>query len=219
VVFARTGEAPGSRGLSAFVVPADTRGLRVLARIETMAPHPLAIIDFDCRVPVADRIGGPGEGFKIAMATLDVFRSTVGAAAVGFARAAFDGALSYVTWRKMFDGTLADLQLTQAAIADMVAEVDGAALMVYRAAWTKDKGAERITREAALAKMVATEAAQRVVDRALQLHGAFGVTKGQPSERIYREIRALRIYEGATEIQKLIIARATLAAYAAETTT
>ena len=217
VVFARSGEAPGARGLSAFIVPADTPGLEVAERIEVVAPHPLGKLRFaGCRVPADALLGQPGEGFKIAMATLDVFRPTVGAAAVGFARGALADALSHTTWRKMFDGTLADLQLTQAAIADMVADVDGAALMVYRAAWMKDHGVERITREAALAKMVATEAAQRVVDRSLQLQGALGVVKGQTAERLYREVRALRIYEGATEIQKLIIARATLAAYAAE---
>jgi len=216
VVFARTGEAPGARGLSAFMVPAEAPGLTIAERIETIAPHPLARLRFEgCRVPVADRIGVPGEGFKIAMATLDVFRSTVGAAALGFARRALDEALGHVSRRKMFTGVLADLQLTQAAIADMVADVDGAALMVYRAAWTKDQGAARVTREAALAKLVATEAAQRVVDRALQLHGGIGVTKGTKVEALYRDVRALRIYEGASEVQKLIIARATLAAHAA----
>jgi acyl-CoA dehydrogenase len=217
VVFARTGEAPGARGLSAFMVPADTPGLIIAERIETIAPHPLARLRFeDCRVALADRIGAGGDGFKIAMASLDIFRATVGAAALGFARRALADALDHVTQRKMFAGTLADLQLTQAGIADMVADIDGAALMVYRAAWTKDQGAERITREAALAKMVATEAAQRVVDRALQLHGALGVTKGMRIEALYRAVRALRIYEGATEVQKLIFARATLAAHAAE---
>lgn len=213
VVFARTGEAPGTRGLSAFTVEAGTPGLAIAERIETMAPHPLARLVFaDCRVPVADRIGGPGEGFKVAMATLDVFRTTVGAAALGFARRALDETVAHVKRRKMLGGTLADLQMTQAAIADMVADVDSAALMVYRAAWTKDRGAERVTREASLAKVVATEAAQRVVDRALQLHGGRGVVKDSKVEELYREVRALRIYEGATEIQKLIIARAVLAA-------
>lgn len=213
VVFARTGEAPGTRGLSAFMVEAKTSGLTVAERIETMAPHPLARLAFsDCRVPLANRIGSPGEGFKVAMATLDVFRTTVGAAALGFARRALDEALSHVRTRKMLGGTLADLQMTQGAIADMAADVDSAALMVYRAAWAKDRGAERVTREASLAKMVATEAAQRVVDRALQLHGGRGVVKGDKIEALYREVRALRIYEGATEIQKLIIARAVLAA-------
>jgi len=213
VVFARTGEAPGARGLSAFIVPADAPGLAVAERIETSAPHPLARLTFaDCAVSAADRIGGAGEGFKVAMATLDVFRPTVGAAALGFARRALDDALDHTRKRKMLGGVLSDLQMTQAAIADMVADVDAAALMVYRAAWTKDNGAERISREAALAKMTATEAAQRVVDSALQLHGGRGVVKGSRIEALYREVRALRIYEGSTEIQKVIIARAALAA-------
>jgi acyl-CoA dehydrogenase len=212
VVFARTGEAPGARGLSAFMVPAGAPGLTVAERIEASAPHPLARITFaDCRVPLAERIGGAGEGFKVAMATLDVFRATVGAAALGFARRALDDALAHVRTRRMLGGVLADLQMTQAAIADMVADVEAAALMVYRAAWLRDAGAERITREAALAKMVATEAAQRVIDRALQLHGGAGIVKGSRIEELYREVRALRIYEGSTEIQKIIIARAALA--------
>jgi acyl-CoA dehydrogenase len=211
VVFARTGEAPGTRGLSAFIVRADAPGLTVAERIETMAPHPLARLAFSgCRVGAEDRIGPPGGGFKVAMATLDVFRTTVGAAALGFARRAFDDAVAHVKARTMLGGTLADLQMTQAAIADMAADIDGAALMVYRAAWAKDSGAERVTREAALAKMTATEAAQRVVDRALQLHGGSGVVRGSKLEELYREVRALRIYEGATEIQKLIVARAVL---------
>ncbi|HET7717997.1 MAG TPA: acyl-CoA dehydrogenase family protein [Bauldia sp.] len=212
VVFARTGEGPGARGLTAFLVDADTPGLSIAARIETMAPHPLARIVFDdCRVPATNRIGGAGEGFKVAMATLDVFRSTVGAAAVGLARRAFDETLAHVTARKMLGGTLADLQMTQSALAEMATDIDAAALLVYRAAWTKDAGAERVTREAAMAKWAATEAAQRVIDRAVQLHGALGVTVGVKVEQLYREIRALRIYEGATEIQKLIVARAVLA--------
>jgi acyl-CoA dehydrogenase len=216
VVFARTGEAPGAKGLSAFMVEAGAPGFTIAERIETSAPHPLARLRFaDCRVPLTHRIGGPGEGFRIAMATLDVFRSTVGAAALGFARRALDEALGHAASRKMFTGTLADLQMTQAALADMEADVDGAALMVYRAAWTKDAGAERVTREAALAKLVATEAAQRVVDRAVQIHGGLGVTVGVKVEALYRDVRALRIYEGASEIQKLIIARAALAAHQA----
>src|SRR6185295_7911164 len=214
VVFARTAEAPGAKGLSAFMVEAGSPGFTIAERIETVAPHPLARLRFaDCRVPVSHRIGKPGEGFKVAMATLDVFRSTVGAAALGFARRALDEALAHAASRKMFDATLADLQMTQAAIADMEADVDAAALMVYRAAWAKDTGAERITREAALAKLVATEAAQRVVDRAVQIHGGAGVTVGVKVEALYRDVRALRIYEGASEIQKLIIARAALAAH------
>jgi acyl-CoA dehydrogenase len=212
VVFARTGEAPGARGLSAFIVDADAAGLVIAERIATIAPHPLARIVFDgCRVPATNRIGGPGDGFRIAMATLDVFRSTVGAAALGFARRAFDETLRHVTTRKTLGGTLADLQMTQGAVAEMATEIDASALLVYRAAWTKDAGAERVTREAAMAKMAATEAAQRVIDRAVQLHGARGVTTGVKVEELYRDIRALRIYEGASEIQKLIIARAVLA--------
>jgi acyl-CoA dehydrogenase len=214
VVFARTGEAPGAKGLSAFMVEAGSDGFSIAERIETMAPHPLARLRFaDCRVPVANRVGGAGEGFKVAMATLDVFRSTVGAAALGFARRALDEALGHAASRKMFAGVLADLQLTQAALADMAADVDTAALMVYRAAWTKDAGAERVTREAALAKLVATEAAQRVADRAVQIFGGLGVTAGVKVEALYRDVRALRIYEGASEIQKLVIARAALAAH------
>ncbi len=212
VVFARTGEAPGARGLSAFIVGADTPGLFIVERIETIAPHPLARLRFEsCRVTRENRLGAPGAGFKVAMATLDVFRSTVGAAALGFARRAFDETVAHVTSRKMLGGTLADLQMTQAALADMATDIDAAALLVYRAAWAKDAGAERVTREAAMAKWAATEAAQRVIDRAVQLHGALGVTAGVKVEQLYREIRALRIYEGATEIQKLIIARAVLA--------
>jgi acyl-CoA dehydrogenase len=212
VVFARTGEAPGARGLSAFIVDAGTPGFTVAERIETIAPHPLARLVFDgCRVPAANRIGGGGDGFRIAMATLDVFRATVGAAALGFARRAFDETVRHATGRKTLGGTLADLQMTQAALAEMATEIDAAALLVYRAAWTKDAGAERVTREAAMAKLAATEAAQRVIDRAVQLHGARGVTAGVKVEELYRDIRALRIYEGASEIQKLIIARAVLA--------
>jgi acyl-CoA dehydrogenase len=212
VVFARTGEAPGARGLSAFLVPADTPGLTVAERIEVIAPHPLATLRFEgCRVPLADRIGGAGEGFKVAMATLDVFRSTVGAAALGFARRALDEALGRARGRRMFGGTLGDLQLSQAALAEMATEIDASALLIYRAAWAKDRGAARVTREAAMAKMFATEAAQRVIDRAVQLFGGLGVTRGVKVEELYREIRALRIYEGATEVQKIVIARQLLA--------
>jgi acyl-CoA dehydrogenase len=208
VVFARTGEAPGARGLSAFVVDADSPGLEIAERIEVIAPHPLATLRFDgCRVPLAHRLGGPGQGFKVAMATLDVFRSTVGAAALGFARRALDEALDRATGRQIFGAPLADLQLTQAALADMATGVDASALLVYRAAWEKDRGAARVTREAAMAKMVATETAQQVIDRAVQLWGGLGVKRGTKVEELYREIRALRIYEGATEVQKLVIAR------------
>ncbi|MEF2553928.1 acyl-CoA dehydrogenase family protein [Aurantimonas sp. A2-1-M11] len=208
VVFARTGEAPGARGLSAFSVSADTPGLTVTERLETIAPHPLARLRFeDCRIPAASRIGEAGAGFKIAMATLDVFRSTVGAAALGFSRRALDVTLERTRSRKLFGAPLADMQLTQTALAEMATAIDTSALLVYRAAWTRDSGAPRITREAAMAKMVATENAQDVIDRAVQLHGGEGVRSGSVPETLYREIRALRIYEGATEVQKLIIAR------------
>jgi len=211
VVFARSGEGPGAKGLSAFIVDAGTPGLSVAERIDTIAPHPLATLRFEaCRVPAANRLGQPGEGFKVAMATLDIFRSTVGAAALGFARRALHETIEHAATRKLFGAPLSDLQMTQAVIADSATEVDAAALLVYRAAWTKDCGAARITREAAMAKMFATEAAQRVIDRAVQLHGGLGVTKGVKVEELYREIRALRIYEGATEVQKIVIARETL---------
>jgi acyl-CoA dehydrogenase len=215
VVFARPGVAEGARGLSAFLVDADAPGLRVEERIEVSAPHPLATIAFDgCRVP-GDRLIGPaGDGFKVAMATLDLFRSTVGAAALGFARRAYDETLSRVSTRELFGAPLADLQLVQGKVADMALEIDAAALLVYRAAWTKDAGATRVTREAAMAKLYATEAAQRVVDAAVQLHGGLGVTAGHPVERLYREVRALRIYEGASEVQQVIIARQALNAHA-----
>lgn len=209
VTFARTGEAPGTRGLSAFIVPADAPGLSIAARIDTIAPHPLATLRFEnCRVPDANLIGTPGQGFRIAMSVLDVFRSTVGAAALGLARRALDEALRHARSRTLFGAPLSDLQMTQAALADMATEVDAAALLVYRAAWTKDAGADRVTREASMAKLYATEAAQRVVDRAVQIHGGLGVTKGNKVEELYREVRALRIYEGASEVQRIVIARA-----------
>ncbi|MBP0614574.1 acyl-CoA dehydrogenase family protein [Jiella mangrovi] len=208
VVFARTGEAAGARGLSAFSVPADTPGLTIAERLDTIAPHPLARLRFDdCRIPAANRIGEAGAGFKIAMATLDVFRSTVGAAALGFARRALDVSMERTRGRKLFGAPLADMQLTQTALADMATAIDTSALLVYRAAWTRDAGAPRITREAAMAKLVATESAQKVIDAAVQLHGGEGVRSGSVPETLYREIRALRIYEGASEVQKLIIAR------------
>ena len=207
VVFARTGEARGAKGLSAFVVDAGTPGLEIASRIQVIAPHPLATLTFrDCRVPASAMLGAPGEGFKIAMATLDVFRTTVGAAALGLARRALDEALARSREREVFGKPLAEHQLTQARIADMALEVDAAALLVYRAAWTKDVLARRITRESAMAKLYATEAAQRVIDAAVQLHGGTGVVSGTPVETLYREIRALRIYEGTSEIQKLVIA-------------
>jgi len=216
-VFARTGEAPGARGLSAFLVDAGTPGLRIAERIDVIAPHPLATLAFEgCRVPADRLIGESGSGFKVAMATLDVFRSTVGAAALGFARRAFDETLARVRSRELFGAPLADLQLVQGKLADMALEIDSAALLVYRAAWAKDTEGGRITREAAMAKLHATEAAQRVIDAAVQLHGGLGVTSGHPVERLYREIRALRIYEGASEVQQVIIARQALAAHATE---
>jgi acyl-CoA dehydrogenase len=208
VVFARTGEGSGAKGLSAFVVDADAPGLRVTERIEVIAPHPLATLSFDgVRVPVAGRLGLPGDGFKVAMATLDIFRSTVGAAALGFARRALHETIERAATRTLFGAPLGELQMTQAAIAESASDVDASALLIYRAAWTKDQGAARVTREAAMAKMFATEAAQSVIDRAVQLHGGLGVTKGVAVEKLYREIRALRIYEGATEVQKIVIAR------------
>src|SRR5918998_926261 len=207
-VFARTGEGPGAKGLSAFIVDSESSGLKVAERIPAMAPHPLATLEFDgCRVPKSHLLGEPGRGFKIAMATLDVFRSTVGAAALGFARRALDEALDRAGSRRLFGAPLSDLQLTQAAIAEMATAVDASALLVYRAAWTKDGGSPRVTREAAMAKMHATEAAQGVIDKAVQIFGGLGVTKGVKVEELYREIRALRIYEGATEVQKIVIAR------------
>lgn len=213
VVFARTGEGPGAKGLSCFVVDADTPGLDIASRIEVIAPHPLATLRFSaCRVPLANRLGGPGDGFKVAMATLDLFRPTVGAAALGLARRALDEMLGRASTRKLFGAPLADMQLTQAAIADSAIDIDAAALLVYRAAWTKDCGAPRVTREASTAKAFATEMAQRAIDRAVQVFGGNGVRVGSKVEALYREIRAMRIYEGATEVQKLIIARELLKA-------
>lgn len=220
VVFARTGEAPGAKGLSAFAVPADTNGLEVVERIDVIAPHPLARLKFtDCRVPAADRLGKGGDGFKVAMATLDVFRSTVGAAALGFARRAMDETIDHSTTRKIGDDRLADLQMPQAMIADMATAIDAAALLIYRAAWTKDMGAPRISREASMAKMFATEEAQKIIDKAVQLHGGEGVRTGSKVEELYRDIRALRIYEGATEVQKIVISRQAEAARQAEQNT
>jgi alkylation response protein AidB-like acyl-CoA dehydrogenase len=207
VVFCRTGEAPGPRGISAFIVDADTPGFEIAERIEVIAPHPLARLRFrECRVPLAQRIGAAGEGFKVAMRTLDVFRTSVAAAALGFARRALDEALRRAATRKMFNQTLADFQLTQAKLAQMATTIDSAALLVYRAAWLRDQG-RGVTKEAAMAKMTATEGAQQVIDAAVQMFGGLGVMSGQPVERLYREIRSLRIYEGATEVQQLIIAR------------
>ena len=211
VVFARTGEAAGAKGLSAFIVRGDNPGLSVAERIEVMAPHPLARLTFrDCRVGTDDLIGAPGDGFKIAMATLDVFRTSVGAAALGFARRALAETIKRAKSRELFGAPLSELQMVQGHLADMAVEIDAAALLVYRAAWTKDTGAARVTREAAMAKLYATEAAQRVIDSAVQIHGGDGVRSGHPVEMLYREIRALRIYEGASDVQKIIIARSTL---------
>lgn len=217
VVFARSEEAPGegrkgepvkgSRGISAFIVDAGTPGFEIAERIDVIAPHPLARLRFaGCRIPLSQRLGAAGEGFKLAMRTLDVFRTSVAAAALGFARRALAEALQRATTRRMFNQTLADFQLTQAKLAQMATTIDGAALLTYRAAWQRDLG-RPVTKEAAMAKMAATEGAQQVIDAALQMWGGLGVVSEQPVERLYREIRALRIYEGATEVQQLIIAR------------
>ena len=211
VVLARTGEAPGAKGLSTFLVPATLPGLEIVSRIEVMAPHPLAHLRFNnMALPREAMIGEAGEGFKIAMSVLDVFRSTVGAAALGFARRALDETLARVKSRKVNGTPLADFQMVQGHIADMALEVDASALLIYRAAWTRDMGAARITREAAMAKLHATEAAQRIIDMAVQLHGGDGVRNGFAVESLYREIRALRIYEGASDVQRIVIARAVL---------
>ncbi|MCZ8332949.1 MAG: acyl-CoA dehydrogenase family protein [Rhodobacteraceae bacterium] len=211
VLFARTGEAPGAKGLSAFLMPADVAGLEVAERLEVIAPHPLATLRMTGMVlPEAALIGAPGEGFKIAMSVLDVFRSTVGAAALGFARRALDEALARVKARRIQGEPLAGLQMVQGHLADMALKIDAAALLVYRAAWTKDAGAARVTREAAMAKLYATEAAQEVIDMAVQLHGGDGVRHGSVVESLYREIRALRIYEGASDVQRVVIARSVL---------
>ena len=211
-VFARTGEAPGARGISAFVVDADTKGLEIASRIDVIAPHPLATLAFrNCRIPASQRLGDPAKGFKLSMQTLDIFRASVAAASIGFARRALDEAMARAKTRKMFGQVLADFQLTQAAIADMATGIDASALLTYRAAWLRDVKKAKTTRETAMAKMVATETSQQVIDRGVQMFGGLGVVSGQPVEKLYREIRALGIYEGATEVQKLIIARETLA--------
>ena len=207
-LFARSGDAPGARGISAFVVFPDDPGFRVADRIDIIAPHPLATLRLDdCRIPASRRLGPSGGGFKIAMQTLDIFRASVAAAALGFARRALEEARLHAQTRRVFGGTLFDLQLTQAALGEMATETDAAALLTYRAAWRRDVQKLPATREAAMAKFAATETAQRVVDRAVQMFGARGVSKGEIVESLYREVRALRIYEGATEVQKLIIAR------------
>ena len=211
VIIARTGEGPGAKGLSAFLLPADAPGLRVMDRIEVMAPHPLAHLGLhDVVLPEGALIGKPGEGFKIAMSVLDVFRSTVGAAALGFARRALDEALARTGRVRAGGGRLTDYQMVQGHLADMALQIDAAALLIYRAAWTKDQGVARISREAAMAKLYATEAAQKVIDMAVQLHGGDGVRTGFAVESLYREIRALRIYEGASDVQRVVIARSLL---------
>jgi len=211
-VFARTGEAPGAKGLSCFLVPADTDGLNIAERLKVIAPHPLARLEFDnVRVSADALIGEPGHGFKVAMSVLDIFRSTVGAAALGFARRALDETLDRVRERELFGAPMAELQMVQGHVADMALDVDASALLVYRAAWTKDTGAARVTREAAMAKLHATDRAQAVIDRAVQLHGGDGVRSGHIVESLYREIRALRIYEGASDVQKVVIARQMMA--------
>lgn len=213
-LFARTGEGPGAKGLSAFIVPAGLPGFEVVERQQVIAPHPLATLRFtDCRIPASALIGAPGQGFRIAMSVLDVFRSTVAAAALGFARRALDEALARVTTRQVQGAPLFDLQMVQGHIADMALDVDAAALLVYRAAWTKDSGAARVTREAAMAKLFSTDQAQQVIDKAVQLHGGDGVRHGQKVEELYRDIRALRIYEGASDVQRVVIARQTLGAF------
>ncbi|PIW31472.1 MAG: acyl-CoA dehydrogenase [Rhodobacterales bacterium CG15_BIG_FIL_POST_REV_8_21_14_020_59_13] len=207
VVYARTGE-PGTRGISAFLVPADTPGLTVAERIEVIAPHPLARLTFeDCRIPASALIGEENAGFKYAMGTLDVFRSTVAAAALGFARRAMDEARSRAQSRELFGATLADMPVVQSQLAEMAIDIDASALLIYRGAWMKDSGVSRISREAAMSKYFATETAQATIDKAVQIFGGLGVTKGSVPEALYRDIRALRIYEGASEVQKLIIAR------------
>jgi acyl-CoA dehydrogenase len=214
LLFARTGEGPGSKGISAFIVDRDTPGLDDSERIEVIAPHPLATLRFtDMRLPADALLGERGRGFAQAMATLDVFRTTVGAAALGFARRALDEATERALTRRLGAGTLADNPITQSKLAEMVLDVETSALLVYRAAWLRDVKGRRNSREAALAKLHATDSAQSVIDKAVQLFGGLGVTSGVPVERLYREIRALRIYEGASEVQKVVIARHHLAGY------
>ena len=213
-LFARTGEAEGARGLSAFIVPAGLKGFEVTERQQVIAPHPLATLRFtDCRIPKSALLGERGAGFKIAMSVLDVFRSTVAAAALGFARRALDEALARVSERQVQGAPLFELQMVQGHIADMAVDVDASALLIYRAAWAKDSGAARVTREAAMAKLFSTDQAQLVIDRAVQLHGGDGVRHGQKVEELYRDIRALRIYEGASDVQRVVIARQTMGAF------
>ncbi|MFZ6658704.1 acyl-CoA dehydrogenase family protein [Undibacterium sp. TJN19] len=215
VLFARTGEAPGARGITALIVDAALPGFEIAERIDVIAPHPLARLKFtNCHIHVAQKLGDAGQGFKVAMATLDIFRTSVAGAALGFARRAMDEALQRATTRKMFGQTLADFQLTQAKFAQMATAIDSSALLIYRAAWQRDQG-RKVTKEAAMAKLTATESAQQVIDAAVQMFGGLGVVSEVPVERLYREIRSLRIYEGATEVQQLIIGRELLKEYAA----
>ena len=214
VLFARTGEAAGSRGISAFIVDRNIAGLDDSERIQVIAPHPLATLRFDAmQLPASALLGERGKGFAQAMATLDIFRTTVAAAALGFARRALDEATQRAMTRRLGPGTLADNPITQSKLAEMVLDVDASALLIYRAAWLRDIAGERNSREAALAKLHATDSAQSVIDKAVQIFGGLGVTHGVPVERLYREIRALRIYEGASEVQKVVIARAHLAGF------
>ncbi|MEP6921269.1 MAG: acyl-CoA dehydrogenase family protein [bacterium] len=207
-VFARTGTQTGGRAeLSAFVVSAKMPGFSVVERTPMISPHPIGQIAFNgCRVPAEDMVGGEGDGFVLAMRTLDTFRASVGAAACGMARRALDESVRYAGTRKQFGRLLVEHQLIQEKLADMVTELDAARLLVYRAAYLKDTGVERVTRETSEAKLFATEAAGRIIDQAVQIHGGAGLVRGSVVERLYREVRALRIYEGTSEIQKLIIA-------------
>jgi acyl-CoA dehydrogenase len=211
VTFVRTGEGEGAKGLSAFIVPADAPGLSVVERIEVIAPHPLGRLKYDnVRLPADAIIGEPGEGFRIAMETLNLFRVTVGAAALGFARRALDEALSFARSRRLGSGTLAENAVTQEKLAEMALKIDASALLVYRAAWQQDIGGTDNRRSAAMAKLYATESGSEVIDAAVQMHGGAGVTKGVKVEELYRDVRALRIYEGASEVQRQIIARSLL---------
>ena len=211
VLFARTNDAPGSRGISAFVIDSETPGLSVSERINVIAPHPLGTLELkNCKIPTTNMIGNSGEGFKVAMSTLDVFRTTVGGASLGFAKRALDEAIRRSKEREAFGKSISEFQLIQAKIADMAVKIDAMALLIYRSAWTKDKKGTRVTRESSMAKLYGTEAAQEVIDQAVQIFGGMGVVSGVKVEQLYREIRALRIYEGTSEIQKLVIAGQTL---------
>jgi acyl-CoA dehydrogenase len=211
-VFARTGEAPGTRGISAFVVPARTPGLTIAERIDVIAPHPLARLRFTaCRVPKSHLLGEPGEGFKLAMRTLDIFRASVAAAALGFARRALDEALAFSAARPMFGQQLLDFQLTQATLGDMACDIDAAALLTYRAAWLRDTHAERTSAASSVAKLYASEVAVRAADACVQIHGGYGFVKDYPAEKFFRDVKLCTIGEGTSEIQRLVIARQLLA--------